>query len=54
MKKKTIGRISIQFLEFDKIIYIELDDSQSPKIYIEILDNLLIKVKINRWVVRSI
>jgi hypothetical protein len=41
--------ISIKFTESDKTAYIELDDSQSPKIVKAILDNLPIEVKINRW-----
>jgi uncharacterized protein len=50
MKKNNNRKnISIQFLEVDKIIYIELDDLQSPKTVQAILDNLPIKVKINRW-----
>jgi hypothetical protein len=31
------------------MIYIELDDSQSPKAVKAVLDNLPIKVKVNRW-----
>jgi hypothetical protein len=42
-------RISIKFTDSDKTAYIELDDSQSPKTVKAILDNLPIKVKINRW-----
>ena len=45
MKKK----ISIKFTDSGKTAYIELDDSQSPKTVKAILDNLPIKVKINRW-----
>jgi hypothetical protein len=42
-------KISIKFTESDKIAYIKLDDSQSPKTVKAILDNLPIEVKINRW-----
>lgn len=42
-------KISIEFTDSGKITYIELDDSQSPKTVKAILDNLPIKVKINRW-----
>jgi uncharacterized protein len=42
-------KISIKFTDSDKTAYIELDDSQSPKTVKAILDNLPIKVKINRW-----
>jgi uncharacterized protein len=42
-------KISIKFTDSDKTTYIELDDSQSPKTVKAILDNLPIKVKINRW-----
>ena len=42
-------RISIEFTDSGKTAYIELDDSQSPKTVKAILDNLPIKVKINRW-----
>jgi uncharacterized protein len=42
-------KISIKFPDSGKIVYIELDDSQSPKILEAILDNLPIEVKINRW-----
>ena len=45
MKKK----ISVKFIDSGKTAYIELDDSQSPKTVKEILDNLPIEVKINRW-----
>jgi hypothetical protein len=42
-------KISIEFTDSGKTTYIELDDSQSPKTVKAILDNLPIKVKINRW-----
>jgi hypothetical protein len=42
-------KISIKFTDSDKTAYIELDDSQSPRTVKAILDNLPIKVKINRW-----
>ena len=42
-------KISIEFTDFGKTAYIELDDSQSPETVKAILDNLPIKVKINRW-----
>jgi uncharacterized protein len=42
-------KISIKFTDSGKIVYIELDDSQSPKTVKAILDNLPIEVKINRW-----
>jgi hypothetical protein len=42
-------KISIKFPDSGKIVYIELDDSQSPKTVEAILDNLPIEVKINRW-----
>jgi uncharacterized protein len=42
-------KISIKFTESDKTVYIELDDSQSPKTVKAILDNLPIEAKINRW-----
>jgi hypothetical protein len=42
-------KISIEFPDSGKTAYIELDDSQSPKTVKAILDNLPIKVKINRW-----
>ncbi|MGB7556886.1 MAG: cyclophilin-like fold protein [Nitrososphaeraceae archaeon] len=42
-------KISIEFTDSGKTAYIELDDSQSPKTVKAILDNLPIKVKINRW-----
>jgi uncharacterized protein len=42
-------KISIKFTNSGKIVYIELDDSQSPKTVKAILDNLPIEVKINRW-----
>jgi hypothetical protein len=49
MKNKKKTTMAIEFSEFNKTIYIELDDSQSPKTVKAILDNLPIKVKINRW-----
>ena len=42
-------RISITFTDSGKIVFIELDDSQSPKTVKAILDNLPIEVKINKW-----
>jgi hypothetical protein len=42
-------KISIKFTDSGKTVYIELDDSQSPKTVEAILDNLPIEVKINRW-----
>ena len=42
-------KISIKFTDSDKTVYIELDDSQSPKTVKAILDNMPIEVKINRW-----
>ena len=42
-------RISVTFTDSGKIVFIELDDSQSPKTVKAILDNLPIEVKINRW-----
>jgi hypothetical protein len=42
-------KISIKFIDSDKTVYIELDDSQSPRTVKAILDNLPIEVKINRW-----
>jgi uncharacterized protein len=42
-------KISIEFTDSGKTAYIELDDSQSPETVKAILDNLPIKVKINRW-----
>src|ERR671919_933041 len=42
-------KISIKFPYSDKTVFIELDDSQSPKTVKAILDNLPIEVKINRW-----
>jgi hypothetical protein len=42
-------KISVEFTDSGKTAYIELDDSQSPKTVKAILDNLPIKVKINRW-----
>jgi len=45
MKKE----ISVEFTELNQTILIELNDSKSPKTIKAILDNLPIKVKINRW-----
>jgi uncharacterized protein len=45
MKKEIV----VEFVESKKSISIELDNSQSPKTVKAILDNLPIKVKINRW-----
>jgi hypothetical protein len=42
-------KISIKFTDSSKIVFIELDDSQSPKTVKAILDNLPIEIKINRW-----
>src|SRR5918998_2324979 len=42
-------RISVTFTDSSKIVFIELDDSRSPKTVKAILDNLPIEVKINRW-----
>ena len=42
-------RISVTFTDSGKIVFIELDDSQSPKTVKAILDNLPIEAKINRW-----
>jgi uncharacterized protein len=42
-------RISVAFTDSSKIVFIELDDSQSPKTVKAILDNLPIEAKINRW-----
>ena len=42
-------RISVTFTDSGKIVFIELDDSQSPKTVKAILDNLPIEVKINKW-----
>jgi hypothetical protein len=42
-------RISVTFTDSGKIVFIELDDSQSPKTVKAILDSLPIEVKINRW-----
>jgi uncharacterized protein len=45
MKKEIL----VEFVELKKSISVELDNSQSPKTVKAILDNLPIKVKINRW-----
>jgi hypothetical protein len=45
MKKE----ISVDFTELNQTILIELNDSKSPNTIKAILDNLPIKVKINRW-----
>jgi hypothetical protein len=45
----SMRNILLEFPEFNKTIHIKLDDSQSPKTVKSILDNLPIKVKINRW-----
>jgi hypothetical protein len=42
-------RISVTFTDSGKTVFIELDDSQSPKTVKAILDNLPIEVKINKW-----
>jgi uncharacterized protein len=41
--------VSLEFSELHKNIEIELDDSQSPKTVSAIIDNLPIKIMINRW-----
>jgi uncharacterized protein len=41
--------ILVEFVELKKSISVELDNSQSPETVKAILDNLPIKVKINRW-----
>ena len=46
---KVKKKLSIKFTDSGKAAHIELDDSQSPKTVKAILDNLPIKVKINRW-----
>ncbi len=45
MKKE----VSLEFSELHEKVAIELDDSQSPKTVRAIIDNLPIKVAINRW-----
>src|ERR671930_464294 len=45
MKKE----ISVEFTELNQSILVELNDSKAPKTIKTILDNLPIKVKINRW-----
>jgi hypothetical protein len=45
MKKE----ISVEFTELNQSILVELNDSKAPKTIKRILDNLPIKVKINRW-----
>ena len=42
-------RISVTFTDSGKIVFIELDNSQSPKTVKAILDNLPIEVRINKW-----
>jgi uncharacterized protein len=42
-------RISVTFTDSGKIVFIELDDSRSPKTVKAILDNLPIEVRINKW-----
>lgn len=49
LKRVNLKRISLTFTDYGKIVFIELDDSQSPKTIKAILDNLPIEVKINRW-----
>lgn len=44
--KKLIKAI---FLDIDREVSIELDDSHSPKTFQAILENLPIQVKINKW-----
>ena len=41
--------VSLEFSELDEKIAIELDGSQSPKTVKAIIENLPIKVTINRW-----
>jgi uncharacterized protein len=41
--------IKVVFLDIDREVSIELDDSRSPKTFQAILENLPIEVKINRW-----
>ena len=41
--------IKVVFLDIDREVSIELDDSHSPKTVQAILENLPIEVKINRW-----
>lgn len=41
--------VSLEFSELHEKVAIELDDSQSPKTVRAIIDNLPIKVTINRW-----
>jgi uncharacterized protein len=41
--------IKVVFLDIDREVSIELDDSRSPKTVQAILENLPIEVKINRW-----
>jgi len=48
MKNKKKTAVAIQFSESNKAIYIELNDSQSPRTVRPLLDILPIKVKTNR------
>lgn len=41
--------VSLEFSELGEKVAIELDDSQSPKTIKAIIENLPIKVTINRW-----
>jgi uncharacterized protein len=41
--------IKVVFLDIDREISVELDDSLSPKIVRAILENLPIEVSVNRW-----
>jgi hypothetical protein len=41
--------IKMIFPEFNETVSVELDDSQSPKTVKAILENLPIKVNINKW-----
>jgi uncharacterized protein len=41
--------IKVVFSEFNDTVFIELDDSQSPKTVKAILENLPIDVNINKW-----
>jgi uncharacterized protein len=41
--------IKVVFLDFDREVSVELDDSRCPKTVQAILDNLPIEVTVNRW-----
>jgi uncharacterized protein len=49
IKQVMNKEILVEFVELKKSISVELDNSQSPETVKAILDNLPIKVKINRW-----